>query len=104
MDLEKRIARLDDTLSNHPTERWFRAIAEEAGEVVGAYNKMEYGPGHHKFKSPQDLLEEMGQLVGCVLVAARRIGFFSADVLEAADEFMDSKAREIVARRAGMKV
>ena len=90
MDLEKRIARLDDTLSNHPTERWFRAIAEEAGEVVGAYNKMEYGPGHHKFKSPQDLLEEMGQLVGCVL--------------EAADEFMDSKAREIVARRAGMKV
>ena len=86
MNLNSLAEELDDIIPDRGTERWFRAVAEEAGEVIGAFNKMDYTGEKHR--TVDDVLEEMGQLLGCMIVCAQRIGFSWGELETSAGEFM----------------
>lgn len=92
LNLDEIIAEFNEaTAWPQEDERWFRAIAEEAGEVVGAYNKWT----DRKVSKPKtrgDVFEEMTQLMGCIFAAASRLGYSSDDLLKATEEFMAAKA------------
>ena len=102
---EELDAAFDDFFGQHLiTERWVRYVAEEAGEVVGAFNKWERKSAS-KPRTPEDILGESAQLFGNLLIVMRRLGFSSDDLFKAADFYMTSKAREIrEARREGQSV
>ena len=99
MNLDEQAQDLDEAISDRATERWFRAVAEEAGEVVGAFNKMDYAGEKHR--TPDDVLEEAGQLLGCMIVCMQRLGFSWDQLQVSASEFMASKAAQIRALRSG---
>jgi phosphoribosyl-ATP pyrophosphohydrolase len=93
MNLDQLAGELDDVIPERGTGRWFRAVAEEAGEVVGAYNKMDYTGA--KRRTREDVLEESGQLLGCMIVCLQRLGFSWDDLEASAGEFMINKAAQI---------
>ncbi len=95
MNLEVHAKELDEAVGEWNPERWFRAVAEEAGETIGAFNKLERGGTSIKQRTPEDVLGEAAQLVGDLFVAMMKLGFPPDAVLQAADEFMVSKAAEI---------
>jgi len=94
MDIQDRIDEFGRLWPDRPTERWIRAIGEEAGEVIGAFNKWDDGYTH-KPKTREDVLEEMAQLTGCVFFTAYRLGVPFADFLTMTDDFLAAKARQI---------
>jgi hypothetical protein len=97
--IEEHTADLDALFAARTTERWFRAISEEAGEVVGAFNKWQDG-NTLKPRGPADVLEESGQLLGCLVAAMGRLGFSFGDLLGETDRFLVAKAAAIEKRRA----
>lgn len=74
----------------------FLAIGEEGGEVIGAYCKWKLSYGG---KDVSDILEEMGQLVGCVFTAALHVGLSAENVLASAESWMTRKAEKLEALR-----
>lgn len=100
MNLDVHAMKLDNVIPDRGTGRWFLALAEEAGEVVGAFNKMDYTGSKHRTEA--DVLEEMGQLLGCMIVCAQRIGFSWEDLQKATGEFLQGKAGEITLRKNGL--
>lgn len=99
-DIEEHAADLDALFAARTTERWFRAISEEAGEVVGAFNKWEDG-NTLKPKGPADILEESGQLLGCLVAAMGRLGFSFEDLLSETDRFLVTK-KAVIEKRRGL--
>lgn len=99
-DIEARIQEFGGLWFERPAERWIRAIAEEAGEVVGAFNKWQDG-NKRKPKCRADVIEEMAQLMGCVYYTAHKLGVPYSELLEQVDGFMAAKVKEIQALRAG---
>lgn len=92
--LEVRIAELDGLWPQHSLERWFLAIAEEAGEAVGAFNKWHNGY-KTKPRTKEDVIEEMSQLMACVLAAAGRLGYSPGNMMEQIDLFIGKKIAQI---------
>lgn len=88
--LDELVADLDAVL-DQPIERYLRGIAEEAGEAVGAYNKM-VDMRTDKPKERYDVLEEISQLIACCLLAARKLDYDTYDVMTAVSEFVTKKA------------
>jgi len=74
-----------------PLHRYVDAIAEEAGEVMGAYNKWQDGRTD-KPKGPDDIMAEMAQVIGCCFLAALHLGHNPAELLERTHRFMRDKA------------
>lgn len=93
--IEEHAGNLEKTLAHRFAERWFRAVAEEAGEVVGAYNKWQDG-NTRKPKTPDDILIESGQLLGCLVISLGKLGFSPADLLEETDRFLVTKNAAII--------
>ena len=73
-----------------PAERYVRAIAEEAGEVAGAYNKWQDGRTD-KPKTPDDIAHEMAQVIGCCFLLALQLGYTPEELLARADRFLTGK-------------
>ena len=92
--IEDRMIEFGELWPDRPTERWVRAIAEEAGEVVGAYNKWQ---DDNKVvpKNRDDVLEEMSQLMGCVYCTAVKLGVSYHEFLDMVDGFLVRKAAQI---------
>jgi phosphoribosyl-ATP pyrophosphohydrolase len=90
--VEEHVADCDSLLHDRTAERWFRAVSEEAGEVVGAFNKWQDG-NTRKPKGPADILEESGQLLMCLVASLGRIGYSLHDLLEETDRFAVVKAK-----------
>lgn len=90
--LDELVEALDATLKQS-AERYLRGVAEEAGEVMGAYNKMVDGR-EDKPKDTEDILQEMAQLITCCLLAARKFDYGTYKVMTAVSEFVTDKARE----------
>ena len=91
--LDEAIIELNNAL-NEPTERFVRGIAEEAGEVVGAFNKWD-DKRTDKPMTRNDILHEMSQLYGCILLVALHLGFNTADLYEKTLTFARDKAENI---------
>jgi NTP pyrophosphatase (non-canonical NTP hydrolase) len=72
------------------TERWARAVAEEAGEVVGAFNKLT-DRRVDKLKRKVDVENEIAQTIACALALAHEMGFSPVIVLNDTIEFMKAK-------------
>jgi hypothetical protein len=100
MSVEEHVADCDSLLHNRPAERWFRAVAEEAGEVMGAFNKWQDG-NVRKPKGPADILEESGQLLACLIASLGRIGYSLHDLLEETDRFVVGKTAMFRERGSG---
>jgi phosphoribosyl-ATP pyrophosphohydrolase len=83
-----------DYALEQPIERYVRAVAEEAGEVVGAFNKWTDGRTD-KEKGPKDIIQEMAQLIGCCFLVMRKLGFYPTDLLKDVNSFMAEKAQGI---------
>lgn len=92
-NLSRHTELLDEALDN-PMERYVRAIAEEAGEVVGAFNKMTDGRTD-KPKSREDVIHEMAQLIACCFLLSNKLGFDPFRLLLRADKFLVDKAHKI---------
>ena len=72
-DLESGIAGFNELWPQHDLQRWMLAIAEESGEVIGAFNKWHNGYTYNP-KTQEDVLEEMTQLTACILATADKLG------------------------------
>ena len=90
--LDAGIADWEEIWSGHSLERWMLVIAEEAGEVIGAFNKWHNG---YKMKTREDVLEEMSQLTGCLFLTAYELQVSPAELLDMTGDFMAAKATEI---------
>lgn len=99
-DIEARIASFGDLWPQRSPERWIRAVAEEAGEVVGAFNKWHDG-NKIKPKNREDVLEELAQLMGVVYMTAHQLGLSYQEFLESVDGFLAAKEDQIRRVRAG---
>jgi hypothetical protein len=86
---------LSAVFNDSTVERFFLGIGEEAGEVQGAYNKW-CEKRTDKPHTVENVLEEMGQLVGCVFLAAYRIGYTDREILALCDEWLVTKRQEIL--------
>lgn len=73
-----------------PVNRYARAVAEEGGEVLGAYNKMDDGRTD-KPKDPGDIMHEMAQVIGCCFLLALNLGFTPEQLLQRTDRFLTEK-------------
>ena len=102
MNLEVRVKEFRDMFDHRDTERWIRAIAEEAGEVAGAFNKWQDG-NTVKPRTREDVLEEMSQLLACVLCTADKLGMPVPEFMETVDHFLQVKAEQIRKIRASNK-
>lgn len=91
-ELDVMIAEWEELWPQHDTARWMLAIAEEAGEVVGAYNKWH---GGYSPKTREDVLEEMSQLAACLFAAAACLETPPAGLLRRTCRFMAAKAGEV---------
>jgi NTP pyrophosphatase (non-canonical NTP hydrolase) len=98
-DLEPRLREFAELFPGRDDERWVRAVAEEAGEVLGAFNKWHDG-NRLKPRTRQDVLEEIAQLLACTFILAAKLGVSVDDLLELADQFMARKVRQIRLIRA----
>lgn len=72
------------------TDRYIRGIAEESGEVIGAYNKWMDGRTD-KPKTREDVLEELSQLVGCCLLLSFELGLMPSKLLDQTREFIATR-------------
>ncbi len=88
------IADWEEIWSNHSIERWMLAIAEESGEVIGAFNKWHNGYKTTP-KTREDLLEEMSQLTACLFLTAYKLQVSPAELLGMTGDFMAAKAAQI---------
>jgi NTP pyrophosphatase (non-canonical NTP hydrolase) len=93
-DLEDGIVAWEELWGEHSLERWMLAIAEEAGEVIGAFNKWHNGY-RTKPKTRDDVLEEMSQLMCCLLLTASRLEVFPGEMLALTADFFQDKAQQI---------
>lgn len=102
MSLKDAVCRFTNLFPQREPERWMLHIAEEAGEVVGAFNKWHYA---HKTKvrTRDDVLEELAQLHGVVLCVADELGVPHDEFLKMTEDFLISKREQILAVRAGQK-
>lgn len=92
--LDDDVRALSAVMRHGGTERCVLGIAEEAGEVVGAYNKWA-GRRVDKPKTTEDILTEMGQLIGMVYVTALRLGYGPVTVDAYTESFLKAKVLEI---------
>lgn len=76
------------------------AIAEEAGEVIGAFNKWHNGYKTTP-KTREDVLEEMSQLTACLFLTASRLQVNPAELLDMTGGFMAAKGQQIRKIRRG---
>lgn len=93
-DLESGIAQFGEIWPDHDLGRWMLAIAEEAGEVIGAFNKWHSGYRTTP-KTREDVLEEMCQLIACLLTTGDRLGVPPAEMLDMTGDFFLRKTRQI---------
>src|SRR5215471_7325782 len=93
LDLVRFASDLRDALRND-LNRDVRAIAEEAGEVLGEYNKMTDGRTD-KPKTADDIVHEMAQTIGMCFVTALELGHSPMTLLARVEQFMYEKARKI---------
>jgi hypothetical protein len=89
-DLGRFAALLRSALHND-LNRNVRAIAEEAGEVLGAYNKMTDGRTD-KPRTAGDIMHEMAQTIGMCFVTALDLGYSPEELLARTERFMHEKA------------
>ena len=75
-----------------PVNRYARAVAEEGGEVLGAYNKWQ-DKRTDKPKGPDDIMHEMAQVIGCCFLVALHLGCTPEELLERTHRFMEDKRR-----------
>lgn len=94
MSLEQAMKELAEADPERVPERWIRAIAEEAGEVVGAYNKWADG-NTVKPKTQANVIEEMVQLYAVVLMTASALGVHPDRMECEAEAFLMKKAEQI---------
>jgi len=97
-DIEARLDETDQLWPGRGPERWVRAVAEEAGEVVGAFNKWHDGY-LAKPRTKEDVLAEMAQLQACLLILARKLGTSADELLAMTDEFLAVKTEEVLEAR-----
>lgn len=100
MSLDEAMKGFCELFPDRDTERWIRAVAEEAGEVVGAFNKWHDG-NKIKPKSLADVVEEMVQLYSVLLLAASKLGVHHQRMEMEAEAFLNHKAEQIMKIRAG---
>jgi NTP pyrophosphatase (non-canonical NTP hydrolase) len=92
--LEQAVKDLASVFPERNTERWIRAVAEEAGEVVGAYNKLTDG-NKVKPKTVSDVIEELVQLYAVILMTADALGVHPDRMEVEAETFLMRKAEQI---------
>ena len=97
-DMDKYIRELTGLWPGRDTERWIRAIGEEAGEIIGAYNKWTDG-NKTKPKNVGDVLEEMAQTLGCIFATALQLGTGPLELLDDMNYFLEKKAAQIKKNR-----
>ncbi len=100
-DLETVIREWLELFPGDDIERWVRAVAEESGEFVGAFNKWHDG-NRLKSKTRDDVVEELAQLLGCVFVVAAKLDLGCEEVVGLAAEFLSGKAAQIRELRGGV--
>lgn len=83
-------AALDAVFQGTPI-RYMLGIAEECGEVIGAYNKYS-GRRTDKPKNKYQIAGEMAQLIGCIFLAANNMGFSVQYMLDQTNEWLSAKA------------
>lgn len=94
MGLTEMVRRLIEAFPNNEEWIYFMALGEEAGEVQGAYVKW-ITNRKDKPKYKDDVLKEMAQLVGCVLLAAETIDIDTECVMAMTAKWLERKRIQI---------
>lgn len=97
-DIHAELRKFSDLFPDDNLEVWIRSLAEEAGEVVGAFNKWHDGrktkPG-----TLEDVVEELVQLQAVVMLVAANLGVHQVRLTDDAARFLAAKRQEILAVR-----
>lgn len=88
-EIDHMVYLLDVALKSS-SSRYVLAVAEEAGEVVGAFNKWSDGR-IDKPATRENIIAEIAQLMTCCLLLSRRLGFSSENVFDEMASFINQK-------------